>query len=73
MFQILIAGSAENLISVVNDLQKNGYGHVFGFTDRDFRKTNRTSWNNPDMLIYKPDHFEIENYLLEWEALAGCD
>ncbi len=75
LFQILIAGSAENVIAVVHDLQGNGYGHVFGFTDRDFRTSNRSRWNSPsqDMLTYRPERFEIENYLLDWEALAGCD
>lgn len=75
MFQILIAGSAENVIAVVHDLQKSEYGHVFGFTDRDFRKSNRSQWKNPsqDMMIYRPDHFEIENYLMDWKALAECD
>ncbi|RLC12054.1 MAG: hypothetical protein DRI57_18160 [Deltaproteobacteria bacterium] len=74
LFQILIAGSTENVIAVVHDLQKSGYGHVFGFTDRDFRESNRSRWNSPtqDMRIYRPDHFEIENYLLDWKALAGC-
>ena len=75
LFQILIAGSAENVIAVVRDLQEKGYGHVFGFTDRDFRTSNRSQWNSPsqNMLIYRPERFEIENYLLDWEALAGCD
>lgn len=75
LFQILIAGSLENVTAVVRDLQRSGYGHVFGFTDRDFRNSNRSQWNrpSPDMLIYRPDRFEIENYLLDWAALAGCD
>ncbi len=73
-FQILIAGTIENVMAVVRDLQENGYRHVFGFTDRDFRKSNRSQWSNPssDMLIYRPDRFEIENYLLDSAALAGC-
>jgi hypothetical protein len=75
LFQILIAGGLENISAVVHDLQENGYGNVFGFADRDFRESNRARWGNPSpqMLIYRPDRFEIENYLLDWNALAGCD
>lgn len=75
LFQILIAGSIDNVTAAVRDLQENGYGHVFGFTDRDFRSSNRSQWNDPspNMYIYRPDRLEMENYLLDWVALAECD
>lgn len=74
-FQILVAGTNDSVTAVVRDLQENGYGNVFGLTDRDFHNSNRPKWNNPspNMLIYRPDRLEIENYLLDWPALAGCD
>ncbi len=33
-FQILVAGTNDSVTAVVRDLQENGYGNVFGLTDR---------------------------------------
>ena len=64
----------ETVIGVVHDLREQGYGHVWGFTDRDFSHTNRANWLNPQagIEVYKPTAFELENYLLDWLVLAGC-
>lgn len=73
-FQILIAGSRESVISVVHDLQGSGHGHVFGLIDRDFGDSNRSRWQAPssEIFIYRPQRLEMENYLLDEAALAGC-
>ncbi len=79
LFQILIAGSNESVKAVVHDNIKSGYDHVFGLIDRDFGDSNRHRWGEPNngLSVFKPERFkperhEIENYLLDWDALAGC-
>ncbi|MBN2207916.1 MAG: hypothetical protein JW759_01270 [Candidatus Coatesbacteria bacterium] len=50
-----------------SDARKN----VFGIRDRDFGDTNFPDWK-PDTCIFTLPRYEIENYLLDWDALAGC-
>jgi hypothetical protein len=72
--RFLIAGGNENIRAIVTDAHANGHKHVFGLIDRDFRKSNRHQWANPQSgaLVFVPIVHEIENYLLDPEALAGC-
>jgi hypothetical protein len=74
LFQILIAGGNETVAGVVHDQREQGYRHVFGLTDRDFGESNYDRWQNlqSELEVFKARVFEIENYLLDWDALAGC-
>ncbi len=69
----LIGGGNEGVIAVLKDAELAGYPNVFGIIDRDFRPTNRADWNAPGKTVRRfvwPVH-EIENYLLDPEALAS--
>lgn len=70
-----IAGGYEVVKGVVEDLRSQNQNHVFGIIDRDFSTSNRLNWHNPNsnIFVYKPDYFEIENYLLDWNALHNCN
>ena len=74
LFQLLIAGGNETVAGVVHDQREQGYEHVFGLADRDFRESNYDRWQNlqSGLEVFKAPVFEIENYLLDWDALAGC-
>ena len=74
LFNILIGGGVSSIHAVVHDLRADGYEYVFGLTDRDWNDTNVNQWNNPDcsLGVFRPTAFEIENYLLDWNALEGC-
>ena len=74
LIQILVAGGNETVAGVVHDLRGLGYANVFGFADRDFRSTNRDRWLilNSGIEVFRPQALEIENFLLDWDALAGC-
>ncbi|MCB9740039.1 MAG: hypothetical protein H6747_12305 [Deltaproteobacteria bacterium] len=70
---LLIAGGSQAVRSTVNDARRAGHENVFGIRDRDFGRSNQERWLRPeshvDVLI--PDAFEIENHLLQFDALAG--
>jgi hypothetical protein len=55
-------------------LREDGFHHVFGLVDRDFGNTNQPQWGNREsgLEVFRPRAFELENYLLDWQALAGC-
>ncbi len=74
LFHFLIAGNHANVTAVVSHLREEGHEHVFGFVDRDFQPSNRARWKHPsaNLVIYRPECLEIENFLLDWPALAGC-
>ncbi len=73
-FALLVAGGANSLGAAVNDLRSHGHRHVFGLRDRDFGPTNQANWGNPnsEISVYQPDVFELENYLLDFQALSEC-
>ncbi|MCD6327075.1 hypothetical protein J7M28_05935 [bacterium] len=72
--RILVAGCGPTVGAATTDAHKAGAKFVFGVRDRDFGKTNFTSWPNDSkqIRVFRPPRHEIENYLLDWEALAGC-
>jgi len=43
-----------------------------GWRDRDFGTDNRAKWQNRDVHVFCATCHEIENYLLDWDALANC-
>jgi len=70
----LIAGGKDGVRSVVKDAERLGYTHVFGLVDGDDRPGDVSHWSNPNKTFRTfvlPVH-EIENYLLDAEALTGC-
>lgn len=75
-FGMLIAGGHNVVKGCVEDFRRV-YGdkarHVFGVNDRDFGTSNVASWNDPQTHVFRGSYHEAENYLLDWDALAGCD
>ncbi len=70
-----MGGSCESITVMVHDAELRSEANVFGVVDRDFRETNEPHWMDMGREIrcfVLPVH-EIENYLLDAEALAGCD
>jgi hypothetical protein len=70
---IYIAGGNEGVHAAVRAARANGYLHVFGFRDRDFGTSNRSRWGNDDVHVFASEAFEIENLLLDSDAIAACD
>lgn len=70
----LIGGGNESIAAVVEQARRDGYSHVFGLRDRDFRQTNQPRWSAPgsQIRVFVPEALEMENYLLDEDALAGC-
>ena len=74
-FNIIVAGGHRVVDGFVNDFRRHGQTHVFGLLDRDFGVTNKPRWRaptDPPTVLRLPSH-ELENYLLDWDAFAGCD
>jgi len=69
-----LAGGIDGVRTIVRSAQANGFGHVFGFVDRDFGTSNRPFWLNANAsAVFVPDIHEVENYLLTSDHLANCD
>jgi len=77
IFDIRFAGGKSVVKATVHDLrnQDESPKNVFGFIDKDFAESNYDKWQNdgPPSGIYIPKFHEIENYLLDWDALTNCD
>jgi hypothetical protein len=75
LIHILVAGGNDAVTGVVHDLQGQGYHHVFGLADRDFKTSNKDRWLQitSEIEVFRPTVLEIENFLLDWDALAGCE
>jgi hypothetical protein len=66
-----VGGGNEGVRAIAKDAEDAGFANVFALTDRDFRPTNRTVWNDPGKTFRTfvlPVH-EIENYLLDSRSL----
>jgi hypothetical protein len=73
-FNILTVGGSKTVEGVVEDLRKHRHNNVFGFVDRDFGDTNYDRWSlNGEHEVLRASFHEIENVLLDWPALAGCE
>ncbi len=70
-----IAGGNQGVDAILKDAQDQGFVTVFGFVDQDFGPTNRGDWRNPAKTFrrFVSGAHEVENYLLDTEALAGCN
>lgn len=68
-------GSCESISVMIHDAVQRNEANVFGIVDRDFRATNAADWLDltKDIRCFVLPAHETENYLLDPEALAGCD
>lgn len=71
-FHFYVGGGHETLWAVVENANRAGFSHVYGLRDRDFGPTNRPRWQQPDVKTFALDSFEVECFLLDPAALAGC-
>lgn len=69
---ILVAGGCENIAAVVHAARNDGLSHVFGYRDRDFGESNCDLWSAPPNGVFVMKAFEIENLLLDPEAMTAC-
>lgn len=72
--QIHIGGGNQTIRAVAHDAANQGWRHVVGLIDRDYGQSNYAQWSNPNSgarVLVLPAH-ELENYLLQEDALAGC-
>lgn len=73
-FNIRAVGGSSTVKGMVEELRSDRQANVFGFVDRDFGKTNGAIWNASNgPVVFRPTFHEIENVLLDWPALAGCE
>jgi len=70
----LVSGGGESLLAVVHAAQQQRIGNIFGVRDRDFRESNYAKWTDPtrNVKVFTLPAHEIENYLLDSDALAAC-
>ena len=71
-FNILVAYGRESVRAVTHDLRTAGFRNVFGVIDRDFGTSNCDRWTQvlSNEAVFILPVFEIENYLLDWNALS---
>lgn len=69
-----VAGGESGVRSMVADATGGGFRHVSGIVDREFRDSNIDRWPSlrEQGVACRLPRFEIENYLLDPEALAAC-
>ena len=72
-FAIVAAGGHDTVKGVVTDAHKHNHTNVFGLRDRDFTADNYATWATMEGHMYVLPRHEVENYLLHWDALEGCD
>lgn len=66
----VVANSKEAVGAVVDALRADGLDHVFGVRDRDFGPTNHSAWSAKTTRVFTLPAHEIENYSLDFDALA---
>ena len=70
----LIGGGNEGVKAIAQDAKQAGFRNVFAVVDRDLRPSNKADWFDPrktSPVFVLPVH-EIENYLLDSNALEAC-
>lgn len=72
---LLVAAGNDAVHAAAHDARRAGHHNVFGFRDRDFLTSNRSNWlrRTSDTLVFIPEVFEVENYLLDPDGLAALD
>ena len=66
-----LGGGNEGVTTVIRIDREAGHPNVFGVVDRDYGPSNRDRWGSPDLRLFRLSVHEIENYLLEPQALAS--
>ena len=68
-----VAAGREGVSALTNDARSGSdqRTNVFGVRDKDFGETNFPDWTNPDTYLFILPRHEIENYLLDWDALKA--
>jgi hypothetical protein len=69
-----VGGGNQTIRAVAHAAVSQGHPNVLGIIDRDYGQTNFNQWTNPAStarVLSLPVH-ELENYLLDSDALAGC-
>ncbi len=69
-----VGGGREGVLAIVKEAEEAGLRNVFAYVDRDLYETNRPDWTDPNKTSrrFVASVHEIENFLLDEEALAGC-
>jgi len=69
-----VGGGNEGVKAVVNEAESAGLRNVFAFVDRDLGTTNRPDWADAAKTArrFVSSVHEIENHLLDPDALSGC-
>jgi hypothetical protein len=72
-FEVITAGGHDVVHGCVTHLRKHGALNAYCVVDRDFGSPNMATWRDPSIPDLRGTHHEIENYLLDWDALEGCE
>jgi hypothetical protein len=69
---LLVAPGYASIQAVIEDARRDRVFHVYGLRDRDFSRANVLRWANlaDDVRVFVPVAHEVENYLLDADALA---
>lgn len=72
---VAVGGSdgVEGLVAVSWEIEAQSPVHAIGWRDRDFGHDNLSRLQDTNIHVFRGTCHEIENYLLDWTALAGCD
>jgi hypothetical protein len=73
LIKLYVAGGHRHIGAVVNAAHMDWATHVFGLRDRDFTKSNRSRWMDEAIRVFAGDTLEVENLMLDAEAIAACD
>lgn len=73
LIKMYVAGGHEPIRAVVKAARQDGNTHVFGLRDRDFTSSNRNQWGNASVWLFAGDTLEVENLMLDAEAIADCE
>lgn len=72
LIKIYVADGHPNIAAIVNAAHRDRLPHVFGLRDRDFGGSNRARWSDPAVRVLCGDSLELENLLLDADAIAAC-
>jgi hypothetical protein len=65
-----VGGNRAVRAMVVAD-REQGNKQSFGWQDKDFGEDNTAKWGQADTYVFRGTYHEIENYMLDWEAMKG--
>lgn len=62
-------GGREAVCAMVAAERGRGNQQAFGWQDKDFGRDNTVKWNEAGTHVFRGRYHEIENYMLDWEAM----